>query len=183
MKSEKNKIIYLADGIAKEFAIDFKIFKNKDGTSQIRVERLSDKEISILKENTDFFIEGNGADGSAKVVFSVPPQENSKIGIFRDRPMLQSANFINGQFVDMEVLEQCFDGIYMCLQELSEKISRSIKTDALSDDNPDELIDRLLHYKDEAQAAANEALKATDNISKIVDQLGTLADEINGEII
>lgn len=179
LSSDINKVIYVADGVATEFAINFKFFKNKNGSAQVRVEKAIGSEISILKEGVDFEVVGDGVDINAKVVFAVAPEENAKIGIFRDRPFLQESDFINGQFLDMEELEYALDGIYMNLQELQEKISRAILTDSMSDESPEDFADRILGYKDAAQKAANDTLK----YAEIVEQLGTLADEINGEIV
>lgn len=183
LSSDINKVIYVADGVATEFAINFKFFKNKDGSAQIRVEKAVGTEFDILKEGVDFEVVGDGVDINAKVVFAVAPEENAKIGVFRDRPFLQESDFLNGQFLDMEELEYALDGIYMNLQEVQEKLSRAILTDSLSDESPDALAERVFGYKEEAQKAANDALAAYNAMSAIVEQLGTLADTINGEIV
>lgn len=183
LSSDINKVIYVADGVATEFAINFKFFKNKNGSAQVRVEKAVGTEFDILKEGVDFEVVGDGVDINAKVVFAVAPEENAKIGVFRDRPFLQESDFINGQFLDMEELEHALDGIYMNLQELQEKLSRAVLTDSLSEESPEDFADRILGYKDAAQEAANESVKIYNEMSELVEQLGALADEINGEVI
>ena len=106
------------------------------------------------------------------------------------KPFLQEADYINGQLFDMEQLEDSFDGVYMNLQELQEQLSRALLVDPVSGDDPQNIVETVLKYKTAAQAAANEAVAAAatttalvERAEAVVEALGTLADEINGEVI
>lgn len=113
-----------------------------------------------------------------------------KLAVLRNKPFLQEADYINGQLFDMEQLEDSFDGVYMNLQELQEQLSRALLVDPVSGDDPQNIVETVLMYKNAAQAAANEAVAAAEQAKALVERaeavveaLGTLADEINGEVI
>lgn len=197
LNSDENKVIYIGDGKITRFGVPFKFASNDDQTAQLAVSMLKDGLISILRENIDFQIEGKGEDISAVLVLNAPLPENAKLAILRDVPLLQLADFLNGQYMDMEEFERTFDKIYMAMQQINEKISRAILLDVLSDEEPNNIIAAILEYKTAAQTAANEAIAASVEAKQaieqaqaliaeaqaVVDELGTLADEINGEIV
>lgn len=184
LQSDISKIKYVCDGAAKTFPIPFKFFKNKDGTAQIKIYFKNGDEEKILEENVDYTITGAGADISAKAEFGEPPIENAQIMILRDKPLLQEQDYVNGEYIDMEELEGGFDGAYMAMQGLEEKVNRAILIDIFSDDmDAKDFAETLLGYKNAAQKAANEAIEAAQSAAETVDKLGQLADEINGEII
>ena len=183
LQSDISKIRYVCDGAAKEFAVPFKFFKNADGTAQIKVYFAQGDNETILEENVGYTVSGNGEDISAKVVFATAPAENAKLAILRDKPLLQEADYVNGEFIDMDELEGSLDGIYMALQMIGEKLSRAILIDALSDDSAEDFAETLLGYKNAAQKAANEAIAAAEEAKSLVDKIGELVDEINGEVI
>lgn len=147
-------------------------------------------ELKVLEEGSDYTVEGNGEEITGKVVFAAPPAENVKLAVLRNKPFLQEADYINGQLFDMEQLEDSFDGVYMNLQELQEQLSRALLVDPVSGDDPQNIVETVLMYKNAAQAAANEAVAAAEQAKALVERaeavveaLGTLADEINGEVI
>lgn len=188
--SDVSKVNYVADGTALEFPVPFKFYKNKDGTAQIKVYSGSGDALKVLTEGTDYTVAGSGEEITGKVVFAVPPAENVKLAVLRNKPFLQEADYINGQLFDMEQLEDSFDGVYMNLQELQEQLSRALLVDPVSGDDPQNIVETVLKYKTAAQAAANEAVAAAatttalvERAEAVVEALGTLADEINGEVI
>lgn len=188
--SDVSKVNYVADGTATEFPMPFKFFKNKDGTAQIKVYSGTGDELKVLEEGSDYTVEGNGEEITGKVVFAAPPAENVKLAVLRNKPFLQEADYINGQLFDMEQLEDSFDGVYMNLQELQEQLSRALLVDPVSGDDPQNIVETVLMYKNAAQAAANEAVAAAEQAKALIERaeavveaLGTLADEINGEVI
>ncbi len=181
--SDVSKINYIADGVTTEFPVPFKFFNNKDGTAQLKVYCGSGDDIVILEEGTDYTVAGSGIEASGKLVFADPPAENVKLAVLRQKPFLQEADYINGQLFDMEEVEVSFDGVYMNLQELQEQMSRALLVDPLSGDDPQNIIETVLGYKNAAQKAANQAIEAANQVQATVDALGTLADEINGEVI
>ncbi len=181
--SDTSKVNYVADGSATEFPVPFKFDNNADGTAEIKVYFGDGDNIEVLTENTDYTVEGSGAEITGKVVFASAPAENSKLAILRNKPLLQEADYVNGQLFDMEELENSLDGIYMAIQQLNEQISRALLVDPVSGDDPNGIVQTVLEYKNAAQQAANEALAAVAEAQEVVDKLGKLADEINGEVI
>lgn len=181
--SEVFKAEYSGDGSATEFAVPFKFFNNDDGTAQIEVQKKSGNTISVLVEDTDFTVSGNGADGSGKIVFETAPANTVKLAILRNVPLLQGDDYINGQYLDMEELERSFDKVYMRLQQLAETVSRALVVGVFSDADLPGLIAEIKGYAVTAQNAANDAIAAKEAAEEIVGNLGELADEINGEVI
>lgn len=183
LQSDISKIRYICDGSATEFPIPFKYFKNADSTSQIKVIFGEGEDETVLEENTDFTVAGEGLEIKGKIVFVEAPTANSKLAILRDIPVLQDADLVNGEYIDMEELERMFDRIYMLIQEHNEKLGRAVLTDALSDEEPGEFAERVLGYKEAAQKAANDAIDAANEVKALVDKIGLIVDQINGEVI
>ena len=181
--SDISKVNYVADGSTTEFPVPFKFDNNADGTAQLKVYFGDGDNIEVLTENTDYTVEGSGEEITGKVVFATAPVENVKLAVLRNIPLLQVADYVNGQFFDMEELEKSLDRVYMALQQLNELLSRALLVDPVSGDDPNGIVETVLEYKNAAQQAANDALGAVAEAEVVVDKLGELADEINGEVI
>ena len=156
VSSQTNKVIYIGNGIAKEFAIPFLFLDQSD----VKVtQKLND----IQTERTDWEIV------SGNIVFKAAPENGAEIAIVREVPLTQETDYRDNEILHAETLERNFDKLTMQVQQLKEQIDRAVTVDMFDDTQAASLIPSIRKAVSDCQTAvattAANAQTATERAS------------------
>ena len=140
VSSQTNKIIYIGNGVAKEFAIPFSFLEQQ----HIKVEQ---KQGSVQTERTDWAVK-NG-----NLVFAIAPESGVEIAIVREVPLTQETDYRDNEILHAETLERNFDKLTMQVQQLAEKSARAVTVDIFDDTAADSLIPSIRKAVSDCQTA------------------------------
>ena len=160
VSSQINKIIYIGNGVAKEFAIPFSFLEQK----HIKVEQ---KLENVQAERTDWSVK----DGN--LVFENAPASGAEIAIVREVPLTQETDYRDNEILHAETLERNFDKLTMQVQQLAEKSARAVTVDIFDDTNTSELLPNI---KQAVSTAASYANTATDKVAEATAQAQNAAN-------
>lgn len=118
-----NKEVYTGNGGTADFSFPHYFFAN--GDLQV-YETALDGTITLLTLTTDYTITGAGNPAGGTVHMIVIPATGVKITIVRVVALTQTSDFVPNDSLPAEVLEQGLDRAIMGIQQVSEKIDRSI---------------------------------------------------------
>lgn len=123
IQSETSKITYAGNGSTTVFGTNFVFFNLVDVkvvlTNALNIE-------TILTRTTHYSLSGgNGAAGN--VTMFTAPAFGEKLTIYRDPPVTQETDYINGDSFDAESHEKALDKITQIIQSIKEKTERSLK--------------------------------------------------------
>ncbi len=152
VSSQTNKVIYIGNGIAKEFAIPFLFLEQRD----VKVtQKLND----IQTERTDWTVE-NG-----NIVFKAAPESGAEIAIVREVPLTQETDYRDNEILHAETLERNFDKLTMQVQQLKEQLDRAVTVDVFDDTQAASLIPSIRKAVSDCAEAVKtaKALKAETN--------------------
>ena len=113
VSSQTNKVIYIGNGVAKEFAIPFSFLEQE----HIKVRQ---KKNDIQTERTDWTVK------SGNLVFADAPESGAEIAIVREVPLTQETDYRDNEILHAETLERNFDKLTMQVQQLAEKQDRAV---------------------------------------------------------
>ena len=154
VSSQTNKVIYIGNGVAKEFAIPFSFLEQE----HIKVRQ---KKNDIQTERTDWEINGGN------IVFKTAPESGAEIAIVREVPLTQETDYRDNEILHAETLECNFDKLTMQVQQLAEKQNRAVTVDIFDDTQAAELIPSIR----KAVSACQSAVKATaEDVQKATAQ-------------
>ena len=149
VSSQTNKVIYVGNGVAKEFAIPFSFLEQE----HIKVRQ---KKNDIQTERTDWTVK------SGNLVFADAPESGTEIAIVREVPLTQETDYRDNEILHAETLERNFDKLTMQVQQLAEKSARAVTVDIFDDTAADSLIPSIRKAVSDCAAAAQAATeKAT----------------------
>ena len=157
VSSQTNKIIYIGNGVAKEFAIPFSFLEQQ----HIKVEQ---KQGSVQTERTDWAVK-NG-----NLVFAIAPENGAEIAIVREVPLTQETDYRDNEILHAETLERNFDKLTMQVQQLAEKQDRAVTVDIFDDTQAAELIPSIRKAVSDCQTAVETT---TANITAAAEQVQT----------
>jgi len=139
ISSTHNKKVYLCDGNTTVFPYDFLIFdeqhlevyKYEIATgNQTKLTLNTDYTQTKLTLNTDYTVSGvNNPSGGNVTLLIDAPSSDYKLIILRNVPMTQETDYIANDPFPAESHEKGLDKLTMLVQQLSEKITRSILRD------------------------------------------------------
>ena len=144
VSSQTNKVIYIGNGVATEFAIPFSFLEKE----HIKVRQ---KKNDIQTERTDWTVK------SGNLVFADAPESGAEIAIVREVPLTQETDYRDNEILHAETLERNFDKLTMQVQQLAEKSERAVTVDLFSDVKPANLVNHVeavythLHNIDKAE--------------------------------
>ena len=144
VSSQRNKVIYIGNGVATEFAIPFSFLEKE----HIKVRQ---KKNDIQTERTDWTVK------SGNLVFADAPESGTEIAIVREVPLTQETDYRDNEILHAETLERNFDKLTMQVQQLAEKSERAVTVDIFDDTQAAELIPSIR----KAVSACQSAVKAT----------------------
>ena len=162
VSSQTNKVIYIGNGVATEFAIPFS-FLEKD---HIKVRQ---KKNDIQTERTDWTVKGGN------LVFADAPESGTEIAIVREVPLTQETDYRDNEILHAETLERGFDKLTMQVQQLAEKSARAVTVDIFDDTAADSLIPSIRKAVSDCTAAAVSARTDADTASEKAAQAQTSA--------
>ena len=120
VSSQTNKVIYIGNGVAKEFAIPFSFLEKE----HIKVRQ---KKNDIQTERTDWTVSGGN------MVFATAPTDGAQILIMREVPLTQETDYRENEVLLAETLESNFDKLTMQVQQLNEQAGRAVTVDVFDD--------------------------------------------------
>ena len=144
VSSQTNKVIYVGNGVAKEFAIPFSFLEQE----HIKVRQ---KKNDIQTERTDWTVK------SGNLVFAIAPESGAEIAIVREVPLTQETDYRDNEILHAETLERNFDKLTMQVQQLAEKSARAVTVDIFDDTAADSLIPSIRKAVSDCQTAAVSA--------------------------
>ena len=109
VSSQTNKVIYIGNGVAKEFAIPFSFLEKE----HLNVRQ---KKNNIQTERTDWEIR------AGNLVFQTAPETGAEIAVIREVPLTQETDYRENEILPAETLERDFDKLTMQVQQLKEQI-------------------------------------------------------------
>lgn len=133
---ETNKHTYSGDGANKNFAFSFPIL---DETHIDVLVKDTNGDITTQTLTTHYTITGTGNTrgstdyASGTVKFVTAPAATDTVIILRDVPKTQGTDYIENATFSAETTEDSFDKLTMQVQELEEKLDRSIKVDPVTE--------------------------------------------------
>ena len=161
VSSQINKIIYIGNGVAKEFAIPFSFLEQK----HIKVEQ---KLENVQAERTDWSVK----DGN--LVFENAPESGAEIAIVREVPLTQETDYRDNEILHAETLERNFDKLTMQVQQLAEKSARAVTVGIFDDTAADSLIPSI---RKAVSDCADYATTAKNKAQEALTQAQTAADQ------
>ena len=141
VSSQTNKVIYIGNGVAKEFAIPFSFLEQE----HIKVRQ---KKNDIQTERTDWTVK------SGNLVFADAPESGAEIAIVREVPLTQETDYRDNEILHAETLERNFDKLTMQVQQLAEKSARAVTVDIFDDTAADSLIPSIRKAVSDCQTSA-----------------------------
>lgn len=169
----QNKIAYVSNGIASEFAIPFKFFNNED--VDIYVSSFSQVSRKLV-EKKDYVLSGAGNEFGGSVRITAPLENGMRITILRTVPLTQEVDFRENEIFPAKTQERALDKLTMIVQQNAEKLSRTLTLDVTSTENPDQVIPRIFQAEIEAvNAAAEISVRALE--AKVAADMASEASE------
>ena len=150
VSSQTNKVIYIGNGVATEFAIPFSFLERE----HIKVRQ---KKNDIQTERTDWTVK-NG-----NLVFADAPESGAEIAIVREVPLTQETDYRDNEILHAETLERGFDKLTMQIQQLAEKSARAVTVDIFDDTAADSLIPGIRKAVSDCQTAAETSTAQAAN--------------------
>lgn len=133
VQAETSKVVYLGDGKTVNFPVPFCFFEK-----QIAV-FLGTQNVP-LEEGKDYTIDKIERLQAGSVIFAAAPEVDVKITIIRDVAFNQLTTFLEGEDFPAVDFEKALDKMTMALQQLREKLSRSVTTPIGEDYTEEDLL-------------------------------------------
>ena len=188
VSSQTNKVIYIGNGIATEFAIPFPFLEKE----HLKVYQLL---TNVRTDRKDWAIDGGN------LVFADAPESGAEIAIVREVPLTQETDYRDNEILHAETLERDFDKLTMQVQQLAEKSERAVTVDIFDDTAADSLIPGIRKAVSDCQkavettaenartataradAATDSATNAAASETNAAAMLGTKADADGSNIV
>lgn len=123
VQSETSKVIYSGNGSTTVFSTVFAFLNNAD----VKVVLTNTSNIeTLLSIGTHYTLTGAGG-ASGNVTMITAPASGEKLTIYREPPITQGTDYINGDSFDAESHEKALDKLTHIVQSLFEKVSRTVK--------------------------------------------------------
>lgn len=160
-----SKSVYKGDGVTTIFPITFELGKNDYVHVYVRESSgslVETKNFTVNDTNVIYPSNGN------------PLAEDDSIVITREIPFLQEMNLVNQGPFFAEDIEHAFDEVTMMIQQLDEKAGRAVTVAIDTDDDPNNVVEKIYTAKGEAEASAQRseaaAQKAYDDGKVLIEQ-------------
>ena len=120
----ESKIQYDADGSATAFSVPFKFLA--EGHLKVYTWDPNTNTQALKVLGTDYSVSGAGNEGGGTVTFSAAPAGGLTVTILRDTPISQLTDFVENDAFSASNHEDALDKLTMILQDVDEKLSRSV---------------------------------------------------------
>ena len=168
------------------FTFSFLIYEASDvyvGTAMSEAERTS-----ILEINTDYTVSMNAdqqATPGGTITLKTPLVEGQIVVIGSDLDYEQFLQLTNYSRFPPELVNKALDRLCIQIQQIVEKMGRTLSVPATSSETPESMIERLLKAQKEAQQYAKQAEESYQNAKDVEDRLtsqeGTLLEDLKAE--
>lgn len=145
-----NKVSYIGNGIATEFAIPFPFLE----TAHLNVYQLLN---DIQTQREDWRVQ-NG-----NLIFETAPANGAQIVILREVPFTQETDYRENEILAAETLERNFDNLTMQVQQLKEQADRAVTVDIFDNTQASELLPSIRTSVSNAASYAQTASKKADD--------------------
>lgn len=170
---------YDGNDVTTDFPYNFRILDE----THIRVVITDPDNVETDADPSDYSVSGVG-DASGTVTYGNPDPlpTGYKLTILRNVPLTQLVDIANAGGFYPETHEDVFDKLTMAVQQVAEEVARSVKVQASSDTDPDELIAEIVQAVADAEAAAEtaaqDAVDAADaTLTGYVNQAQAILDD------
>jgi len=120
-----NRVQYNCDGETVEFAFNFPVYHKSNLIVVLLDTRTGVEETLVLDVDYEVSVPGGTVTLIGRFAYN-PPDGNYKLTIIREIPLTQLIDLVNGDSMPADVLEEGYDRAVMLIQQLSERIGRSI---------------------------------------------------------
>jgi len=118
-ENDNSRWAYDGNGSTVDFAYDNKIFADSD------LDVYVDGVLQTL--TTDFTVSNAGVSDGGNVTFVTAPADGTEVVIVRDVEATQQSDYVDGEDFPADTIEDDFDRAIICIQQLIDDISRTIR--------------------------------------------------------
>lgn len=160
---------YNGNGATTTFNYGFKVFAETD----LVVTLLNAAGAEVVQTlTTHYSVTGVGNVGGGTIVMVTPPATGEQLVITRAVPLLQGLDLQNRKAVTPELIERSLDLLTQMLQDMNERVDRSLKIDVFETVN----LDTLLANVNAVSALASELATVAGISTEVVAVAGDAAD-------
>ncbi len=169
------KRIYQGNGVTRQWDIDFPLISADDVSVYLTSPQGVEEEIfdgysvDLLTHTLTYPTDESG---------KAPLADGWKLTVLRATPLTQEIDLLRQGELDAEVLEQGYDKLTLLVQELNEKVGRSIKypvSSQESDLEADRFLPNILAAKEDAITASSQAALASQQAQKSAENASQTA--------
>ena len=184
--SKETKNIYQGDGVTTQFPFTFDV----DSESKIRVfihdeqkvieEELleSNGEIVINRDSKTVTVNGRASELASTGKTQIPLNAGERIAVVRETTAIQNVDL--GNNYPLSTIERLCDRVTLLVQELMEKLDRTIKTTITESASPENYAERInqsiLNGLETARNTQEIALNAAAQAQAVQEQITAVAD-------
>ena len=121
--SETSKVIYNGNGSTVVFSTSFSFLNNED----VKVVLTSSLGVETNLSITTHYTLSGGSGSVGNVTMITAPASGEKLTNYRQPPLTQVTDYVNGDSFDAESHERALDKLTQIAQNLKESINRSLK--------------------------------------------------------
>lgn len=177
IENEVSSIRYTCNGTSNRFEVPFKFFKNIDGAPtiyQLAVYHQNAGETGCVRlvENVDYEVLWDESTATGSITTFDTYKYNDRIAILRNVIDTQEVDFDKNKPFPYEGAEKALDKITMSLQEVKDRMSRTVQLPETSEDSPTAVLESIYtSEKNAALSAVESAASAVeaDNTKRIVE--------------
>ncbi|MBQ9970601.1 MAG: hypothetical protein IJP25_00460 [Elusimicrobiaceae bacterium] len=176
------KRIYQGNGITRRWDVDFPLVSSQD--VRIRI---------VSPEGTETEVSGDFSLDLLTRTLTYPTLESGKeplqsgwrLTVFRQTPLTQEIDLIRQGELDAEVLEAGYDKLTLMVQELNEKVNRSIKYPISTQEqnlDTEHFLNNILRAKEGALSAAEQAVSSAEEARESVANAQDTIAQVEAQI-
>lgn len=181
--SQVSRISYSGDGVSVSFGIPFYFIRPGDLKVYLRGNGGGE---SLLREGSDYQVEGAGNYSGGVVTLSRPPAAGSSLVVKRDPPIVQETDYLANGIFPAETHEAALDYLTMICQGLQEQLERTLSFSLSSPESErfsaTEYLEQVRRFHTDTAAARDIALAAVSGEIVAQDRNAVLNDAVKALI-
>ena len=188
INSQTTKNLYRGNGSTLSYPVTYPFYEAENLLVLVAVGEV--EETLSLGADYSVAINTDGSGGTVTFTSAERVPAGCTIAIMLNMALVQELDLSAVSHIDTESLEQELDKQVQYIQQMSEVLSRAVKTNATSEISPDRLVSSLLAARDEsvaaknaaetAQALAEAAQNATEAVeSSVLESVATATTAVN----
>lgn len=180
VSTTNNRVSYAGNGVTVAFSFPNLFYANSDLVVLLVTDSTGASVTQVL--DTDYTVTGAGVAGGGTVTMTTAPATGKTLVIYRDPPLTQTVDLVNGDTFDVEVgVERVADRAILVMQRLKDIIDRAVRfadsdTSGASVVLPSPVANNLLGWNGTATALANK-VAADLSLSTVSSFVNTLLDD------